>query len=66
MISDMSMLWHNIDISDGSWVEGRGGGGGRGVFRDIRCKVLNIADLFCLHGNIRPGKQLFNSFFFAD
>ena len=28
-------------------------------------KVLNIADLFCLHGNIRPGNTTFSLFFGA-
>ena len=26
------------------------------------CKVLNIADLFCLHGNIRPGNTTISLF----
>ena len=26
-------------------------------------KVLNIADLFCLHGNIRPGNTTISLFF---
>ena len=29
------------------------------------CKVLNIADLFCLHGNIRPGNTTISLFFGA-
>ena len=29
------------------------------------CKVLNIADLFCLHGNIRPGNTTISFFFGA-
>ena len=29
------------------------------------CKVLNIADLFCLHGNIRPGNKTISLFFGA-
>ena len=28
-------------------------------------KVLNIADLFCLHGNIRPGNTTISLFFGA-
>ena len=29
------------------------------------CKVLYIADLFCLHGNIRPGNITISPFFGA-
>ena len=29
------------------------------------CKVLYIADLFCLHGNIRPGNITISLFFSA-
>ena len=29
------------------------------------CKVLYIADLFCLHGNIRPGNLTISLFFGA-
>ena len=29
------------------------------------CKVLYIADLFCLHGNIRPGNITISLFFGA-
>ena len=29
------------------------------------CKALNIADLFCLHGNIRPGNLTISLFFGA-
>ena len=29
------------------------------------CKVLYIADLFCLHGNIRPGNITITHFFGA-
>ena len=29
------------------------------------CKVLNIADFFCLHGNIRPGNTTISLFFGA-
>ena len=31
----------------------------------MRCKVLYIADLFCLHGNIRPGNINISLFFGA-
>ena len=30
------------------------------------CKVLYIADLFCLHGNIRPGNITISHFFGAQ
>ena len=30
------------------------------------CKVLYIADLFCLHGNIRPGNITISLFFGAS
>ena len=35
------------------------------ILRNMWCKVLNIADLFCLHGNIRPGNTTISLFFGA-
>ena len=32
---------------------------------NMLCKVLNIADLFCLHGNMRPGNTTISLFFGA-